>query len=471
MEFTVFRDQENANNVLRNKENNVPPRDQLPSKRRSVLGVLNAKQPFTKKPQSKTKPQGPSKFGFTNKSSVPFTIHEDPQVFKKTAASENLSRKNVENQKPLLLKNEANLAINEAKVPSSKVELLKERRKPLSDVSQIVPPPAKNEVQTDEKDIKDIDESANSSSVYSPMSVDHDKSTISTSHSLTAHRLSCDVDTYTCQLYFYLREVEKLHRPKPGYMRRQPDVTYSMRAILVDWLVEVAQEYKLQNETLYLAVSFIDRFLSLMSVVRAKLQLLGTAAMFVASKYEEIYPPDVSEFVYITDDTYTKKQVLKMEQLILKVLGFDVSNPTTIIFLTHICVHCNVPLKVMYLAMYLGEMSLLEADPYLSYTPSLIGCGAVALARLILDYEVIWPENMSELTSYSLNDLIPVLKHLNQTYKTAPHSQQSAIRSKYKSARYHSVSEIEYKDLIVPEETAQKEMAERLKLVDVQDKS
>lgn len=68
-------------------------------------------------------------------------------------------------------------------------------------------------------------------------------------------------------------------------------------------------------------------------------------------KYEEIYPPDVSEFVYITDDTYTKKQVLKMEQLVLKVLGFDVSNPTTIIFLTHICVHSNVPLKVMYLAM------------------------------------------------------------------------------------------------------------------------
>lgn len=72
-------------------------------------------------------------------------------------------------------------------------------------------------------------------------------------------------------------------------MRRQPDVTYSMRAILVDWLVEVAQEYKLQNETLYLAISFIDRFLSLMSVVRAKLQLLGTAAMFVASYVAELF--------------------------------------------------------------------------------------------------------------------------------------------------------------------------------------
>jgi len=81
-------------------------------------------------------------------------------------------------------------------------------------------------------------------------------------------------------------------------------------------------------------------------------------------------------------------------------------------------------------------MSLLEADPYLSYTPSMIGCGAVALARLILDYEDIWPQNMSELSEYSLNDLIPVLKHLNQTYKGAPHSQQTAIRLKYKSARY-----------------------------------
>lgn len=66
-------------------------------------------------------------------------------------------------------------------------------------------------------------------------------------------------------------------------MRRQPDVSYTMRTILVDWLVEVAQEYKLHSETLFLAVSFIDRFLSVMSVVKSKLQLLGTAAMFVAS--------------------------------------------------------------------------------------------------------------------------------------------------------------------------------------------
>ncbi|XP_025415048.1 cyclin-A2 [Sipha flava] len=459
MEFTVFRDQENAGNVLRNKENNLP-RDRL-TKRRSVLGVLNSKQPFNKQEQqSKLKTQGTNTFCFPTKSSIPFTIHEDDAVdFKK--ADEKLFDKNVENTKPAVLKNESKISESEVIVPNISAK----ERKPLSDLCQVNQSPVKAVGESADKSsvVDDDDESLETSRVYWPM-FDHDKS-------MTAHRLSCNIDTYTCELYFYLRAVEKSHRPKPGYMRRQPDVTYSMRAILVDWLVEVAQEYKLQNETLYLAVSFIDRFLSLMSVVRAKLQLLGTAAMFVASKYEEIYPPDVSEFVYITDDTYTKKQVLKMEQLILKVLGFDVSNPTTIIFLSHICVHCNVSLKVMYLAMYLGELSLLEADPYLSFVPSMIGCGAVALARLILEYEDIWPKEMSDLTNYCLNDLIPILKHLNQTYKGALHIQQNAIRLKYKSTRYHCVSDIEYKDLIVPEETTQKEMSERLKLVDVQDKS
>ena len=66
-------------------------------------------------------------------------------------------------------------------------------------------------------------------------------------------------------------------------MKKQPDITNCMRAILVDWLVEVGEEYKLQNETLYLAVNYIDRFLSSMSVLRGKLQLVGTAAMLLAS--------------------------------------------------------------------------------------------------------------------------------------------------------------------------------------------
>ncbi|KAL5011884.1 hypothetical protein ScPMuIL_010435 [Solemya velum] len=127
------------------------------------------------------------------------------------------------------------------------------------------------------------------------------------------------VPEYAEDIYKYLREAEKKRRPKVGYMKKQPDITISMRSILVDWLVEVSEEYKLHRETLFLAVNYIDRFLSQMSVLRGKLQLVGAASMFLAAKYEEIYPPDANEFAYITDDTYSKKQVLRMEHLVLKV--------------------------------------------------------------------------------------------------------------------------------------------------------
>lgn len=73
------------------------------------------------------------------------------------------------------------------------------------------------------------------------------------------------------------------NRPKPSYMKKQQDITNSMRSILVDWLVEVSEEYKLHRETLLLAVNYIDRFLSQMSVQRSKLQLVGAASMFLAS--------------------------------------------------------------------------------------------------------------------------------------------------------------------------------------------
>jgi len=66
-------------------------------------------------------------------------------------------------------------------------------------------------------------------------------------------------------------------------MQRQADITSNMRTILVDWLIEVADEYRLHRETLFLAVNFVDRFLSVMAVQRSKLQLVGTAAMFIAA--------------------------------------------------------------------------------------------------------------------------------------------------------------------------------------------
>ncbi|KAF6034108.1 CCNA2 [Bugula neritina] len=113
---------------------------------------------------------------------------------------------------------------------------------------------------------------------------------------------------YRDDIIEYLKEAETRCRPKVSYMRKQTDISPQMRTILVDWLVEVCEEYKLHDETLHLAVNYIDRFLSQI-------------------KFEEIYPPDVGEFVYITDDTYTKRQLLRMEHLVIKCWGLSAPSP------------------------------------------------------------------------------------------------------------------------------------------------
>ena len=108
------------------------------------------------------------------------------------------------------------------------------------------------------------------------------------------------------------------HRCAPAQLKRRPTTTYMesmqtdinpmMRSILLDWLVEVGQEYRLTSDTLFLSAAYIDRYLSLVDVKRNRLQLVGVTAMLVASKYEEIYAPQVEEFCYITDNTYTREQ-------------------------------------------------------------------------------------------------------------------------------------------------------------------
>jgi G2/mitotic-specific cyclin-B, other len=86
-----------------------------------------------------------------------------------------------------------------------------------------------------------------------------------------------------------------------------------MRAILIDWLIEVHLKFKLLPETLFLTINLIDRFLEKAVIQRTKLQLVGVTSMLIASKYEEIYAPEVRDFVYITDKAYSKEEILKME--------------------------------------------------------------------------------------------------------------------------------------------------------------
>ncbi|TRY90938.1 hypothetical protein DNTS_022177 [Danionella cerebrum] len=247
------------------------------------------------------------------------------------------------------------------------------------------------------------------------------------------------VSEYAEDIHRHLRECEIKYRPNPSYMKKQPDITSSMRVILVDWLVEVSEEYKLCSETLYLAVNYLDRFLSCMSVLRGKLQLVGTAAILLASKYEEVYPPELDEFIYITDDTYSKKQLLRMEQHLLRVLAFDMTAPTIQQFLLQYTSKEQVCTRTVNLALYLSELSLLEVDPFAQFLPSKTAAAAFCLANYTLN-KSLWPESLYVFTGYSLAVLGPCMKELHKLHRGASSRPQQAIQEKYKSARYNQVS-------------------------------
>ncbi|KAM9319389.1 cyclin-A1 [Gastrophryne carolinensis] len=278
-------------------------------------------------------------------------------------------------------------------------------------------------------------------SAASPMMVDTSMPQCESEDSAETDPDAIAVSEYVDEIHRYLREAEVKHRPKPNYMRKQPDITSAMRIILVDWLVEVREEYKLRNETLYLAVNYLDRFLSCMSVLRGKLQLVGTAAILLAAKYEEVYPPDVDEFVYITDDTYSKKQLLRMEHLLLKVLAFDLTVPTINQFLLQYIYKQNFGTKCEHLAMYMSELTLLEVEPFLQYTPSLTAAAAYCLANYTVNRS-FWPEALRTFTGYTLSDIAPCLADLHKACLNAPHQPQQAIREKYKAVKYMQVSRL-----------------------------
>ncbi|CAI9786621.1 unnamed protein product [Fraxinus pennsylvanica] len=169
-----------------------------------------------------------------------------------------------------------------------------------------------------------------------------------------------------CDIYKHLQASEAKKRPATDFMERvQRDINPSMRAILIDWLVEVAEEYRLIPDTLYLTVNYIDRYLSGNVMDRQKLQLLGVACMMIASKYEEICAPQVEEFCYITDNTYFKDEVLQMESAVLNYLKFEMTAPTTKCFLRRFVraaqgINEASSLHLECLANYIAELSLLD---------------------------------------------------------------------------------------------------------------
>mmetsp|Transcript_3134 Transcript_3134/g.5830 ORF Transcript_3134/g.5830 Transcript_3134/m.5830 type:complete len:383 (+) Transcript_3134:182-1330(+) len=246
----------------------------------------------------------------------------------------------------------------------------------------------------------------------------------------------CATD-YVQDMYQHFRLKEVTTSVRPLYMENQPHINERMRSILVDWLVEVHLKFKLVPETLYLTINVIDRYLERATVTRPKLQLVGVTALLIASKYEEIYPPELRDLVYICDHAYRKEQILQMEETILKCLEYKITIPSAHAFLVRYLKAAHADRKIVQLSCFILDGTL-QSYNLLHYLPSQLAAAAVLIARKTVGRNA-WSPTLLKYASYREEDITPVAKAVLAEKKSAS-PELRAVNKKYSSQRYGSVA-------------------------------
>jgi len=246
---------------------------------------------------------------------------------------------------------------------------------------------------------------------------------------------------YVEEIMDYLHVLETQYVVRPDYMDAcQTDIHHRMRAILIDWLVEVHMKFKLLQETLYLTVTIIDRYLELVPVKRSRLQLVGCTAMLLASKYEEIYAPEVRDFIYISDNAYTPEQILEMERHMLLTLQFRFSNPLPLHFLRRDSKAAGADSPTHNTAKFIMELSLVDYS-MLRFLPSEIAAGALRISMEINNFGE-WDDTIVHYSKYAEKKIADVVGELrNVMLRAKKHPKLQSIRNKFKSSRVGEVTQ------------------------------
>ncbi|RLN12908.1 cyclin-B2-2-like [Panicum miliaceum] len=206
---------------------------------------------------------------------------------------------------------------------------------------------------------------------------------------------SCDagnslaVVEYVDEIYRFYRRTEGSSCVPTNYMSSQTDINEKMRGILIDWLIEVHYKLELLEETLFLTVNIIDRFLALENVVRKKLQLVGVTAMLLACKYEEVSVPVVEDLILICDRAYTRADILETERRIVNTLKFNMSVPTPYCFMRRFLKAAQAEKKLELLSFFMIELSLVEYE-MLEFCPSLLAASAIYTAQCTINGFKSW---------------------------------------------------------------------------------
>lgn len=240
---------------------------------------------------------------------------------------------------------------------------------------------------------------------------------------------------YIDDIMAYYKGTENSSIVSPNYMANQFDINKKMRAILIDWLIEVHYKFELMDETLFLTINLIDRFLECETVLRKKLQLVGLTALLLACKYEEVSVPIVEDLVLISDKAYTREEVLDMERLMVNTLQFKLSVPTPYVFMKRFLKAAESDKKLELLSFFIIELCLVEYE-MLKFPPSLLAAAAIYTAQCSLYCFKQWSRTIEWYTNYSEDQLLECSKLMVTYHQKAGTGKLTGVYRKYSTWKF-----------------------------------
>eukprot|EP00057_Strongylocentrotus_purpuratus_P027175 XP_011681649.1 PREDICTED: cyclin-A3-1 [Strongylocentrotus purpuratus] len=209
-------------------------------------------------------------------------------------------------------------------------------------------------------------------------------------------------DGYKGDILSYLKERESVVASRSASI--PPTVDPLHREILVDWLIDVQVHLTLENATLHLAVAMVDAYLLKRSISLHYLQLLGLTCLFIASKYEEVYVPNLDILSMLCAECYKEEEFLIMERRILRALDFNLFFPTTVDFLTLFLAPSEVDdERLVFMCNYLVDLTLSISHSENS-CPSIWAAAAIFLALTIRKSETRHKSDNSDLLKDRVDD-------------------------------------------------------------------
>lgn len=270
------------------------------------------------------------------------------------------------------------------------------------------------------------------------------------------------VTDYVGDIMSGLHEDEVLNRggciieKERDFMKEQNDVNERMRAVLVDWLVEVHRKFKLLPSTYFLGINLLDRYLAKTQLHRKQLQLCGCACLWIASKYHEIYAPEIDDFVYISDNAFNDDQLKEMEIEILKQLKFTLTVPTVLNYAERYSKISGFYLKktrerriISDLIMYCIEHCVMSYS-LCRKRPSLLGAASFVyscISTKVFSVESFKKDNMEKVVGYTLKEIMPVMKIIDFTVKNSKKSKHKAVLKKYSNSKYSNIGKLNFEKL------------------------